>query len=162
MTNSIASRSDLVSRDVTPDIASDGFDAVLASIESFHIGIELAGTHLANREEAGPLAQLADNLNTCGYVQSQQPFPKMADVSGTVVEIIVEGKPLELCKGVSAFGDILSPLVACGRVEDREFDGLKAGMLVTTGALSGLIPVQGPAKIRAGIAGFELVELELR
>lgn len=63
-----------LSRDVTPGMAAGGFDAVLSAIESFHVGVELVGTRLADRNEAGALAQLADNLNTCGYVHSQLPF----------------------------------------------------------------------------------------
>jgi 2-keto-4-pentenoate hydratase len=150
-----------LSRDVTPDMAGEGFDAVLSSIESFHVGVELVGTRLAHRNEAGPLAQLADNLSTCGYVLSAVPFPKGPDISETQVDVIIDGKALERRPATNAFGNILNPIIACGRVEEREFDGLKAGMLVTTGALSGLIPIQGPAIIQAGLAGFELVEFEL-
>lgn len=150
-----------LSQDITPSIAAGGHEAVLSAIESFHIGVELVATRLQDRDTAVPLAQLADGINTFGYVHSEIPFPRGHDLSGALVEVFIDDEPLERQPGASAFGSILNPIIACGRIAERDFDGLKAGMLVTTGALSGLVPIPGPALVRAGLAGFDPVEFQL-
>ena len=150
-----------LNQDITPAIAAGGAEAVLAAVECFHIGVELVATRLEDRDAAGPLAQLADGINTFGYVHSEIPFPRRNDLAGAMVEVFINDKIIAREPGASAFGSILNPIIACGRIEERPFDGLKAGMLVTTGALSGLVPIQGPARFRAGLAGFDLVEFEL-
>lgn len=151
-----------LSRDITPDIAARGNEAVLAAIESFHIGIELVASRFEDRNSASPFAQLADGINTFGYVHSEVPYSRGHDISESLVEIFINDQPLKPELGASAFGSILNPIVACGRIEERDFDCLKGGMLVTTGALSGLIPIDRPVRIRAGLAGFEQVEFLLR
>lgn len=150
-----------LSRDVTPALAAEGPEVLLAAIESFHIGVELVATRLTDRDAAGSLAQLADSISTFGYVHSERPFAPEHDISGLDVEVEIDGIQLDRVPASSAFGNILNPILSCGLMVDRPVDCLKAGTLVSTGALSGLIPIQKPALIRAGLTGFEPVTLTL-
>lgn len=151
-----------MSRDITPAIAAGGQEAVLATIEHFHIGVELVATRFQDRNSVDTNSQLADGINTFGYVHSDIPFPKGHDLTDTLVEVFIDDVRLKREPGVSAFGSILNPIISCGLVEQRDLDCLKAGMLVTTGALSGLIPLSKSARIRAGFVGFDPVEFQLR
>ncbi len=147
---------------ITPEMASAGIDGIMPAIASFHVGIELVGTRLDDRSAAGPYGQLADNLNTCGYVWSDIPFARGADLDGVEVVLEIDGEPATTTPGKHPFGGVLEPIVAYGRQPLDGVGALDADMLVTTGALTGLIGHDRPARIRAGIKGAELVAFTLR
>jgi 2-keto-4-pentenoate hydratase len=56
---------------------------------------------------------------------------------------------------------VLQPILAQARAPHDGFGGLKAGMIVTTGTLCGVVPVPGPSMITARLAGTHEVRLQL-
>jgi 2-keto-4-pentenoate hydratase len=138
-----------------------GAEGILPSIESFHIGVELLGSRLDDRFVSGAFGQLADNLNTAGYIWAEAPLVAFPDDNDLSIEVSVNGKSLDVMRGGFPFGGVLEPLITCGEQAFNGFGALERGMLVTTGALCGLIEVKAPATIIAGIAGAEAIEFSL-
>lgn len=148
-------------RSITPEIAARGANGIRAAIVSYHVGIEIVGTRLADREAAGRAGQLADNINTAGYAWNESEWQRGADIDNIGIMVEVDGHPFYRGNGASDVGGILAPLIAYGRQPLGHFDVLGEGMLVTTGALCGLLDIRGPGHIRAAIDG-NAVELTLR
>ena len=146
---------------ITPEMAARGGAGIMPSIESFHVGIELVGSRLDDRTEAGPYGQLADNLNTAGYVWSEAQWQRGADLDDVQVFLEIDDDPIVISPGKHPFGGVLETIVAYGRALPDQFGALEAGMLVTTGALTGLIGLARPARVRAGIRSAEPIHLEL-
>lgn len=150
-----------LAKPISPEMATAGPTAVLSAIESFHIGIEVIASRFDDRFRAGPYGQLADNLNTAGYIWTDVPWPRGTDINNIQIEVEVDGHRFWDGPGASPFGGILEPIVAFGRNERNSYAALDGGMLVTTGTLCGLVEITRPARIRAGIAGASPVEFEL-
>lgn len=149
-------------KDITPEMTSRGVAGIMPAIAGFLVGIELVGSRLDDRTSAGPYGQLADNLNTCGYVWSEFPWTRGIDIEDVDVFIEIDGEPAGTTPGKHPFGGVLEPIIAYGRQPLDGFGALAAGMLITTGALTGLIKHDRPARIRAGIKGAEPVAFTLR
>ena len=146
---------------ITPEMASRGAKGIMPAIAGFHVGIELVATRFEDRSAAGPYGQLADNLNTAGYVWSDVSWQRGTDIDDIKIFVEIDDDPIVITPGAHPFGGVLEPIVDYGRQQSDKFGALEAGMLVTTGALSGLIKCAKPALIRAGIMGTEPVSFSL-
>lgn len=147
---------------ITPEMAAAGEAAVVPAIASFHVGVEIVGSRFDDRAIAGANGQLADNLNTGGYVWSETPWPRGLDLKDIQIDVAVDGEAYWRGPGVNPFGSILTPVIAYARAPLDGFGALGAGMLVTTGSLCGLVAINRPCTIRAGITGSAPVTLSLK
>jgi 2-keto-4-pentenoate hydratase len=147
---------------ITPEMAAAGEAAVLPAIANFHVGVEIVGSRFDDRAVAGANGQLADNLNTGGYVWSEVPWARGLDLKDVRIDVEVDGEAYWQGPGVNPFGSILTPVIAYARAPLDSFGALSAGMLVTTGSLCGLVAINRPCTIRAGLAGSAPVTLRLR
>jgi len=147
---------------ITPEMATAGEAAVLPAIASYHVGVEIVGSRFDDRAVAGANGQLADNLNTAGYVWSESPWSRGLDLADVRIDVEVDGKRFWQGPGANPFGSILAPVISYARARLDSFGALDAGMLVTTGSLCGLVAINRPYTIRAGIAGSAPVTLTFR
>ena len=146
---------------ITPDMATQGVAGILPAIASFHVGIELIATRFDDRSAAGPYGQLADNFNTVGYICADTPWERGTDIAGVDVVVQIDNEPAVISPGRHPFGGVLEPIIAYARQPLDRFGALEAGMLITTGALTGLIKHTTPARIQAGIGAADLIAFTL-
>lgn len=131
-------------------------DEALALVAALHIGIETAGSPLATINVLGPAVVVADFGNNAGLVLG----PEIADWRGRdeaslVCETFVDGHSVGRGGAASVPGGLGAALAfALGRCARRGLP-LRAGMLVTTGAATGIHDILAgqSARIHFGAAG---------
>lgn len=149
-------------RDLTPELAAQGESGLLSAIDSFLVGIELIGPHIANHREAGLGALLADNLISGGYVlNAEQPWRRGSDIADAIVTAAIDGAEIYRAPAANPFGGVLVALDAYARAPFDRHGVCRAGHIITTGTLCGLIPVAGPCHVLAGLGPNHRVELTL-
>jgi 2-keto-4-pentenoate hydratase len=150
-----------IKRDITPEIAAGGPESVLAAFDVLIGGIEIIGTRFNDRRNAGTFGPLADNSATGGYVFSDEEWTGGTVIETLSVEIEVDGKQIYSAPAKHPFGGVFNPVIAYGKAQNDRFGALKAGMIVTTGSLCGVVPVATPCRVTARIAGSYTIEVEL-
>jgi 2-keto-4-pentenoate hydratase len=139
--------------DITP-----GMD-VRTAIDAYFVGIELIGTRLQNRREAGLGALLGDNLINSAYVVGAE-WPHGSNIEFPVV-ITIDGQTAYDAPAVNPFGTVFAALEAYAREPFDRHGALKAGHLITTGTLCGMVPIPGPCSISARLGDSAPVTLTL-
>jgi 2-keto-4-pentenoate hydratase len=142
----------VLGRDLTPAIAEQGEDAVVETIDRFIVGVELVGSRFSDRLSAGLMAELADNLSSAGYVTDlQREWTHGTDLTNAEVEVTLNDKVLYSAPAKHVFGDVLRSLVAYARQPTASLP-LRAGLIVTTGTLCGLINIPDSGRVVASLA----------
>lgn len=138
--------------DITPDLARQGADAVLKTIDGFILGIELIGSRIDDRTAAGAFGPLADNMVSGGYVRGATVLAEMPAADGLAVEMTCDGAAIQKEVAKYPFGDAIRPIIAYALSGGDQFGALRKGMVVTTGSLSPLLisPRQGHIEIKLG------------
>lgn len=148
--------------DLTPEIAAAGEAAVLEVIDQFLVGIEVVGSRLDDHTKAGPAGTLADNFSNAGYAWSFAPaWTKGTDLEGVTVEIEADGKVIHNAPAKHPLGAVMKPVLAYGAAPFDHFGAFKAGMVVTTGSLCGIVPLAAPAEVTARLGGSHRIDLTL-
>ena len=147
----------VLARDIPSDPAVDEA-GVAAAIDHYFTGIEVIATRYASREAASPAAGLADNMFAYGYVIGGRRA-RGADIDGATVTLDFNGSTIYSAPARHGFGTVLASLVAYAREQNPEL-ALKAGTIVTTGSLCGLVPTSGPGHVVAHL-DEDVVELDL-
>ncbi|MBK8082346.1 MAG: hypothetical protein IPK28_00130 [Devosia sp.] len=149
-------------RTLTPALAAGGAEAVLASVESFHVGIEIVGSRFADRLTAGPNGGFADNMNSAGYIWSQHAWTGGTEIDGLPITVAIDGETSWQGTAKAPFGKLLDPIIAYANTP-LAFRALQAGMLVTAGTLCGLVEVgAAPRQISATFANAPAVTFAVR
>ncbi|KAL2213286.1 hypothetical protein CC79DRAFT_14016 [Sarocladium strictum] len=136
-----------LARDIGPDdnLSEEDFDK---AVSHYFLGIEVVATRLAptkTGEKPPPALQLADNLSALGYVIGSKRSRK-ADISGNLtVTLEVDGKEFHRQIAAHPFGTELATAVSYAKSQQPGLP-LKAGTLVTLGALSGCVDLPEGAK----------------
>jgi 2-keto-4-pentenoate hydratase len=151
----------LLKADLTPEVAARGDDAVLAAIDHFLVGVEVIGSRLSDRNDAGLYGGLADSLSTAGYVHGAALKLPGNNAEGLPVEIVVEGRQIFAAPAKVPFGGALNVLKRYASAPADGFGGLKAGRIVTTGSLCGIVPIPGRGRILAKLGEAPAVEFTL-
>jgi len=142
----------LPSRDYLTD------DEVRGAIDHYFLGVEVCGTRYPDRKAAGPMGGLADNMSGLGYVIG----PRRAagpDIDGFDVVLEFGGKVIHSAPTKHAFGTVLASLIAYARAQRPEYS-LRAGTIVTTGSMCGLVAATGTGHVKA-VFGADAVEFDL-
>lgn len=148
-------------RDLTPELARDE-SALLSAIDAFYVGVELIGSRLRNHREAGLGTALADNLVGNGYaINSVEIYPGGADISKAMVTVEIDGTEVHQAPALNPFGSVLAALAAYARAPFDAYGALRAGHIITTGTLCGVIPISGPCSISARVNAGPHVSLTL-
>lgn len=117
-------------------------EEVLSAIGSCHPGIEVLQSRYAAPDEAGPLAQLADSLQTGAYVWGA-PIDGWQRIDFATTEVIqtISGGPMKRAVGNPA-GDMMRLLVWLANEGAVWAGGLRAGQILTCGSWTGKTAVQ--------------------
>lgn len=133
--------------------------AVEAAVGRYYMGIEICGTRYADRTKAVYDAGLADNMSAFGYAIEPADWERKADLDGLTVDLSFAGKSIYSATAKHGFGGVLEPVVAYAKLSQQPYP-LKAGAILTTGSLCGLVATSGPGLGVAKLGGHT-VEVEL-
>ena len=147
-------------RDLPPRERPYGREEVLAAVDAVLAGIELVETRIVAFEAAPFAGFLADNMANGGYVAGSAVTDWRAlDLASRRCRVLVDGATVHDRIGGHPLQDPVIPLAAyAGKPMDR-LGGLRAGQIVTTGSLCGIVAVEKPAEVRVEIEGIGTVEL---
>lgn len=128
------------------------------AIDHYFTGVEICGTRYIDRSVAGPTGGLADSQSALGYVMG--PRRAAADaIDGLEITIDFAGKRIYAAPVKHGFGSVLASLRAYADSQHPAFP-LKAGTIVTTGSMCGLVPTTGAGHALARL-GDQTVELDI-
>ena len=153
----------LIGRDIPAGIAPPGRDVVRDAVASLHAAIEIVDSRFDVWPVPHPLWALADNQNNGGlvYETSGRPWREEEALGRAEVTVTVDGEPRFAGTGVNPGGDPFALLVWLADHLAARSGGLKAGTIVTTGSLTGIIFVEPGADVVASIAGLGEVRLQV-
>ncbi|MBI4921589.1 MAG: hypothetical protein HY834_07550 [Devosia nanyangense] len=143
----------VLGRDVWPDTV------IASAIDHYFTGIEIVGSRFGDRSLAGPNGGLADNMFALGYVIGTEPRLLRESLDNVTVTLEFAGRQIHRAAPKHSFGSVLASLAAYAKDQHPEFP-LKAGAIVTTGSLCGLVPVTGAGRV-VGRLGDDRVEFDI-
>lgn len=127
---------------------------LLEAIETVYLGAELVRSVLTEGSKVSYPLFLADRLGNDGYVLGPELSPQFLDPSSTpALSITAADTVIFDATGKHPAGDTLSWLLDFANQPDRPASSLKAGALLTTGSLSGIIMLTKPGTVTADLAG---------
>ncbi|KKB13575.1 hypothetical protein VE25_01270 [Devosia geojensis] len=132
-----------------------------AAIDHFVVGIEVLGTRLVQREEAGKFGAVADNLTGAGYVVGRQKIGALADIEGLPVRVTLPGGETRELSARHPFGGPLAPILAFGRQPHRHFPALRKGVVVTTGSLTTPVAFAEAGEVTMQLGDYDPVSFTL-
>lgn len=145
--------------DLSADTANADEAAIVEAIDHYFVGIEVCGTRFADRKLAGVQAGLADNMSSYGYVINPTARDLGADIEQFDVLLSLDGVPLHQGPAKHSFGTVLNSFVRYAKAQVPAYP-LRAGTIITTGSLCGLVPVSGTGRVEA-VLGNHTVEFIL-
>ena len=145
--------------DLTSDTARADEIDIIEAIDHYFVGIEICGSRYRDRALAGQNGGLADNMSALGYAIDPTPRERGADIHGLDVELNFDGARIYAAPAKHGFGTVLASLVAYARDQHPTYP-LKAGTIVTTGSLCGLVPITGTGRV-TGQLGNHIVAFDI-
>jgi 2-keto-4-pentenoate hydratase len=125
---------------------------ILNAIESVVLGIEVIGGRFDDAANVPFLSFLADNLGNRAYVIGDRlPRSTVEQVDGLVCHVTLDEMSLYRAPVSHPAGDPLLPLLAYANEQSDYLGGLRAGQIVTTGSLCGVLPVHAAGLIKANL-----------
>lgn len=126
---------------------------ILDAIENVVLGIEVIGGRFDSAANVPFLSLLADNLGNRAYVVGGSvPLSALSEVNGLDCDVTLDRQPLHRAPASHPAGDPLLPLLAYANAQSDHLGGLKAGQVVTTGSLCGVLPVRAAGMLEARIS----------
>jgi len=137
---------------------TDEIDLVEA-IDHYIVGVEIVGTRFTDRGASGANGGLADGMSSLGYIINPMHREPGADLDNFDVTLHFAGQQIYAAPAKHAFGTVLASLLAYAKAQLPEYP-LRAGTIITTGSLCGLVPTTGPGHVVAEL-GSHRVEFDL-
>ena len=123
-------------------------DEILSKIDRVCLGVEIVGGRLVAGSSAPFALFLADSLDNAGYLLGPPPACDVLDrVARGAVSLSVSGSANWNGMASHANGDPLAPLLAVANSPETYLNVLRAGQIVTTGALCGALAVSGAGAV---------------
>lgn len=133
---------------------------VIDAIECVHAGIELAECRFPSKALPPLPAVLADGSASGRYVFGG-PVPNWRDgLEGIDVVLEVDGQIKRSGKGSDVMGDPLVPLLWLAEERRRWGDGLSAGETISTGSMTGMLPVRNAQRVKASFGANAAVVID--
>jgi 2-keto-4-pentenoate hydratase len=135
---------------------------IKGAVASVHAGIEVIDSRLLEGGQAPFPIFLADFMGNGGYVVGPKIAGRLADqLDGVTITIRADGEQIYSGKAVHPTTDPLLPVLAYARAPNDMLGGLKAGQIVTTGALCGVVAMPRPARIEVLFGNETRLSLDL-
>ena len=134
-------------------------DDIAAAVDHYFTGVEVVGSRFFDRKLAGANGGMADNLSALGYVIGTEPRTLGDNIDGLSVTLEFAGKQIYSAPAKHGFGAVLSSVAAYAKAQHPGLP-LKAGTIITTGTLCGLVLTSGTGHLAAQL-GDDTVEFDL-
>lgn len=146
----------VLARDVA---ATDSEADIVGAIGHYFVGVEICGSRYANRQVAGPNGALADSGSALAYVLDPTPRAAGSKLDGFTVKLEFNGQEVYSAPPKHAFDTVERSFIAYAKAQQPHYP-LRAGLVVTTGTLCGLVPTSGAGHVRATL-GDHAVEFDI-
>ena len=145
--------------DISIDMAKADEAAIVEAIDHYFVGVEVCATRFRDRSLSSSQAGFADNMSSYGYVIDPTERESGADIANFDVQLSLDGVQLHSGSAKHSFGTVLNSFIAYAKSQVSAYP-LKAGTIITTGSLCGLVPAPGPGRVKA-VLGSHTVEFTL-
>lgn len=134
-------------------------DEAVALVGRMICGVENAGSPLGNINAIGPLCVVSDFGNNNGIIVGAEiPNWRERILSDLTVETFIDGKSVGTGSAANVPGGPLESLRFVAELCAKRRRPLKAGMLITTGAITGIHDVLPGQLARVEFKGFGVIE----
>ncbi len=128
------------------------------AIDHYFTGVEICGSRYVDRTKADAYGGLADSMSALGYVIG--PNRALADqIDGFDITVSFAGQQIYAAPAKHGFGTVLASLRAYADNQHPAYP-LRAGTIVTTGSMCGLVPTSGTGHVIATL-GDQRVEFDI-
>lgn len=157
----------LLARDL-PRRAGSSYDRadLIEAAEHALLGVEIIGGRFDDASDVPFLSFLADNLGNSGYVVAHPlPLSVLSEPNKRRCRVTLGNAILHYGPAVHPAGDPLAPLLAYANAQNDRIGGLRAGQVVTTGSICGVLPIRSCGLLKVEVTGigslaFRFVERE--
>jgi 2-keto-4-pentenoate hydratase len=139
------------------DLGPAGGEAALGAA---FVGIEIVRSRFVEGPKVPFPSFLADNIANGGYVVgAEREDWRTLDIGALRCRVFRDETLVHDAIGGHPQGHPLAPIRALRERPVAQLGGLRAGQIVTTGTLCGVLRIGGPCRIRAELEGFGTVSL---
>lgn len=148
-----------IGADADPEKLTYTHEEVSALVKRMICGIETAGSPLATINVVGPLAVVSDFGNNNGIILGPEvPNWREVAMSDLTCETFINGKSVGSGAASNVSGGPVEPLRFIAELCARRGRPLKAGMIITTGAITGIHDVLPGEMARVEFKGLGTVQ----
>jgi 2-keto-4-pentenoate hydratase len=133
----------------------------IAAISEVHAGIEVAECRYARKALPPMPAILADGSASGRYVFGDRIENWQAGLASIPVRVEFDGVLRREGMGADVMGDPLRPLWWLAEQRRQWGDGLRAGETISTGSMTGMLPVRGGQHVRARFGDVATIEITI-
>jgi 2-keto-4-pentenoate hydratase len=148
----------VLGRDLPPREEPYSRAEVEAAVSAVHGCLEVADTRYSSGLKMDTPSLIADNVLAGAYLIGPE-IGREIDLQNEPVKVWVDGALINEGKGEHTGGHPILPLVWLANDRRKRGDGLKSGMLISTGSTTGAYRSGPQAKIRADYGRFGSIEL---
>lgn len=133
---------------------------IVDAISTVRIGVELLRSRYQGGSRGDPALAAADMMSNIGYVLGPSLDRSLLDEGTSIgqLSVIISGQIGFDKPAAHADGDPLKTMVVlANQTQLSSFSMLKAGQVMTTGTLCGLIPVAEPGRIEVNMGGQQFI-----
>jgi 2-keto-4-pentenoate hydratase len=145
--------------DITPEAAGADEIGIVEAIDHYFVGVEICGSRFVDRALAGLNGGLSDNMSALAYCINPTRRDAGADVDGFDVMLSFAGAEIYRAPAKHGFGTVLASVIAYAKNQVPAYP-LRAGTIITTGSLCGLVPIIGTGHV-IGRLGNHTVEFDI-
>lgn len=149
----------VLANDLTVEAANRDEIDIVEAIDYYFVGVEVCGTRYVDRTISGANGGLADNGSALGYVMDPTHRDPGAELENYDVQLEFAGQQIWSAPAKHSFGTVLKSFIAYAKNQHPAYP-LKAGSIVTTGSLCGLVPISGTGHV-VGRLGSHTVEFDI-
>lgn len=132
---------------------------VIEAAEHALLGVEIIGGRFDDASNLPFLSFLADNLGNNGYVTAHQlPLSVLSERNKRDCRVTLGNLTLYDGPAVHPAGDPLAPLLAYANAQNDRVGGLRAGQVVTTGSICGVLPIRSCGLLKVEVTGIGRLE----
>ena len=132
---------------------------VIEAIDTVHAGIEVAECRFPSAALPRLHAILADGSASGRYVFGGAISNWRDGLANTPVSLEIDGKLRRQGVGADVMGDPLRPLLWLAEERRDWGDGLRAGETISTGSMTGMLPIRAGQHARATFGDAAVVEI---
>jgi 2-keto-4-pentenoate hydratase len=148
-----------LARDLGPRNEPWTMPEVIDAVATVHAGIEVAECRFPMAALPPLTAILADGSASGRYVFGGAIEDWRLGLATRRVSFHVDGKEIRAGTGADVMGDPLAPLLWLAEERRRFGDGLKAGETVSTGSMTGMLPIRAGQHVVARFGDRATVEI---